>query len=368
MKKARKIGQLLMAGFDGTTPPKEIQELITQHAIGGVILFSRNIKNPTQVAKLTESLQKLSAEAPLFVAVDQEGGRVSRLPPPFTQFPPARLLGLCDSVPLTYSLAEAMAKELLAVGINMNFAPVLDVDTNPKNPVIGDRSFGSSPTLVSKLGLAMIVGMTDQGVIPCGKHFPGHGDTSADSHETLPLVNLKADRLSNIELKPFIHTIENRLACVMTAHVVYSHLDDKNPASLSKKIITGLLRKTLNFDGIVVTDDLEMKGITEHFSVPEAAVKAVQAGSDLILVCHSYEEQMATLEALVHAVEKNVISEARLNESLNRVLRLKESFLLPRHPPKPKRIKEIVGCEAHRLLVEEIEKKGEAIPAAKGRR
>jgi len=365
MKLTSKIGQLLMVGFNGTTPSKEVQDLIKKHRIGGVILFSRNIKDPVQCAKLTDALQKLSPDAPLLIAVDQEGGRVSRLAPPFTQFPSARTLGRCDSVTLTYSAAEAMAKELIAVGINMNFAPVLDVDTNPKNPIIGDRSFGPSPTLVSKHGLAMIVGMHDQKVIACGKHFPGHGDTSADSHETLPVVNHPISRLADLELKPFIHAIENRLSCIMTAHVRYSQLDDKYPASLSKKIISQLLRKTIQFEEVVVTDDLEMKGITDGFSIPEAAVKAVQAGSDLILVCHSAEQQTAVMEALIHAVENGTISEARLNDSLNRLLRLKESFLLPRRFSQPKQVRQVVGCEAHLALVEEIEKKSKAVSTKK---
>lgn len=360
MKLASKIGQLLMVGFQGTTPSKEIQDLIKRHHIGGVILFSRNIKDPVQCEKLTGALQKLSTDAPLLIAVDQEGGRVSRLAPPFTQFPAARALGQADSVTLTYRCAEAMAKELVAVGINMNFAPVLDVDTNPKNPIIGDRSFGSNPTLVSKHGLAMIVGMHDQKIIACGKHFPGHGDTAADSHETLPVVNHPISRLADLEFKPFIHAVENRLSCIMTAHVRYAQLDEKFPASLSKKLISQLLRKTIQFEGVVVTDDLEMKGITDGFTVPEAAVKAVQAGSDLVLVCHSPEQQTAALEAMIHAVENGTISEARLNDSLNRLLRLKESFLLPRRSPHPKQINQVVGCEAHVALVEEIEKKSKA--------
>ncbi|MFY9269428.1 MAG: glycoside hydrolase family 3 N-terminal domain-containing protein, partial [Candidatus Manganitrophaceae bacterium] len=204
MKLSQKIGQLLMVGFDGTTPSKTIQELIAKDRIGGVILFSRNIKDPLQCAKLTESLQKLSTDAPLFIGIDQEGGRVSRLPPPFTQFPAARVIGERDSIDLTYRTASAMAKELATVGINMNFAPVLDVDTHPKNPVIGDRSFGKSPTLVAKHGLAVIAAHTDQKIIACGKHFPGHGDTSADSHKTLPRIDHPLHRLVDLELKPFI--------------------------------------------------------------------------------------------------------------------------------------------------------------------
>lgn len=349
-----------MVGFQGTTPSKEIRDLVLRHHIGGVILFSHNIKTPTQCAELTKELQDLSASAPLLIAVDQEGGRVARLPPPWTQFPSARTVGQGNSVSMTYRCAEAMAKELLAVGINMNFAPVLDVDTCRENPIIGDRSFGESPTLVAEHGLAVISGLQDQRVIACGKHFPGHGDTNADSHKTLPHVNHTANRLTELELKPFMHAVDNRVASLMTAHVLYTHLDKKRPATLSKDIITQLLRKTLHFEGVVVTDDLEMKGITEHFTVAEAAVKSVSAGSDLVLVCHSADQQMLALESLVHAVEDGTIKEERLNESLDRLLRLKVHFLLPRTSPHQNEIKAVVGCDAHSALVEELKEKAAA--------
>ncbi len=360
MKLARKVGQILMAGFEGTSPSKEIQNLIKEYDLGGVILFSRNIEDPSQCARLTKALQKFSSDAPLFIAVDQEGGRVSRLPLPFTQFSSARTIGQCDTISLTYSHAEAIAKELRSVGINMNFAPVLDIDTNHKNPIIGDRAFGETPTIVSKHGLAMMVGMMDQKVIVCGKHFPGHGDTAADSHETLPELDHPLSRLVDIELKPFIHAVENRIPCIMTAHVRYRGIDDRLPASLSKKVIGQLLRKTIQFNGVVITDDLEMKGITSDFSVPEAAVRAVKAGSDLILVCHSPDQQAAVLEALIHAFEKGTLSEEKLDASLARLLALKERFLLPPPAIRAPLIKKIVGCTTHRALVKEIEKKSRA--------
>jgi beta-N-acetylhexosaminidase len=358
MNLRQKTGQLLMVGFEGTRPSKGITRLIKQRQIGGVILFARNIASPAQLAELTRGLQKLSSEAPLLIAVDQEGGRVSRLPPPFTQFPPARVVGACDSVPLTYSLAEAMAKELLWVGINMNMAPVLDVDTCPKNPVIGDRSFGSSATLVSKLGLAMIAGLQDNRIVACGKHFPGHGDTAADSHKELPKVNHPLKRLLEIELRPFIHAAENRLASMMTAHVLYKKVDEKFPATLSKKILSQILRKGIGFDGMVVTDDLEMKAITDLLSVEDAAVRAIVAGADLLLVCSSEEAQEKTLDALVRAVETKSINPARLTGALNRILRIKESFLLPFQPADPKEAKRNVGSDKHKRIVAEIEERG----------
>ncbi len=359
MKQIQKAGQLLMAGFEGISPSKEIKRLITEYHIGGVILFSRNIESPEQVAALCESLQALSPGAPLLIAIDQEGGRVSRLPLPFTQFPPARTVGRCNSVPLTYRNTEAMSQELLAVGINMNFAPVLDIHTNPQNPVIGDRAFGSNPTIVSKHAMAVIAAMLDQRIIPCGKHFPGHGDTNVDSHFALPVVDLDVSHLDERELRPFAHAIENRLPCIMTAHLCCRAFDPDLPASLSEKIVNGLLRKTMKFNGVVVTDDLEMKGITNLFSVPEAAVKAVAAGSDLLLVCHSFDRQMAAIEALDAAVSKGTISHGSLDQSLERLLFLKKHFILNRPKQDLQALRETIGSPAHSTLVESIQQRGQ---------
>ncbi|MFQ5588881.1 MAG: beta-N-acetylhexosaminidase [Nitrospiria bacterium] len=359
MKQIYKVGQLFMAGFEGTTPSKEIKTLITKYHIGGVILFSRNIENPEQVARLTASLQALSPDAPLLIAIDQEGGRVSRLPSPFTQFPSARTIGRCDAVPLTYRNAEAMSRELLSVGINMNFAPVLDINTNAKNPIIGDRAFGANPTIVSKHSLATIASMLDQRIIPCGKHFPGHGDTDQDSHETLPEVNVAISRMTDRELRPFTHAIENRLPCIMTAHICCRAFDHDLPASLSENVITTLLRETMQYDGVVVTDDLEMKGITEKYAVPEAAVKAFSAGSDLLLVCHSSELQTAAIEALNTAFDKGDIPTDRLNQSLARLLSLKEHFILNRPQLDLQALRRVIGSRAHTNLVDTIKQRGQ---------
>lgn len=341
-----------MVGFDGATPSKEVALVLSKHHAGGVILFSRNIKNPLQVAKLTESLQALSKNGTLLIGVDQEGGRVSRLPKPFTQFPPACVYGQLNDIPLTYKVAEVMAKELTAVGINMNFAPVLDVDTNPDNPVIGNRAFGHTPLLVAEHGLAMMSGLQDNHVIACGKHFPGHGDTHLDSHKTLPCVEHSLHRLNDMELKPFIHLAQNRLASIMTAHVVFKKLDAKYPATLSKKIITGLLREAILFSGVIISDDLEMKGITEKRTVAESAVLAVMAGCDLLLICHSSDQQVSAIEALIQAVEKGDISETRIDQSVQRIRLMKERFHLGSRKIVLGEIKKVVGCDQHRVLVE----------------
>lgn len=351
-----KIGQLVMIGFDGTEPPVEVCRLIQAYQVGGVILFSRNIKTPSQCADLTASLQRLSRGLPLFLAVDQEGGRVARLPLPHTQFPTARVLGECDVTALTYRCGEAMARELRAVGFNMDFAPVLDVWTNPKNKVIGDRAFGSDPDCVARHGLAMIAGLQNQKVIACGKHFPGHGDTTEDSHETLPRVGHDLDRLLQVEVKPFMGEVSRQVATIMMAHVLYPALDRERPASLSEAVTTSLLRKTVGYDGVVISDDLEMKGITKDYAIADAAVMALTAGSDLILICHSLEQQVASIEALIHAVEKGIVSEARLHESLRRIRKLKERFLSPGEVFASERIEEVVGCPAHWALIEEIQR------------
>ncbi len=358
MKLARKIGQLLMIGFDGKTPPKKILHFIKTYDIGGVILFARNIDDPIQLAQLIQHLQAGSKDAPLFIGIDQEGGRVSRLPRPFTLFPPARTLGQCNSISMTYCAAEAMARELAVVGINMNFAPVLDLDTNPDNPIIGDRAFGKTSPLVAEHGLAMMSGLQDNNVIACGKHFPGHGDTALDSHKALPVVNHPLSRLMDVELKPFIHLVQNRLTSMMTAHILCPMLDRKWPATLSKKIVTTLLRKAIGFNGVVVSDDLEMKGITSKWSVAEAAVLAINAGVDLLLICQTHDQQVAALEALIHAVETGDLSEKQIDQSLNRVLRLKEQFLLGRtRPPDLQKIKKVVGSPPHHECVAEIKKR-----------
>lgn len=360
-----KIGQMFMVGFAGTGPTKAVLKLIKEFHLGGVILFTRNLKSPAQTAKLCNALQAQSQKMPLLISIDQEGGRVSRLPKGFTIFPGGAKLAACQSPPLVYRVAEATAKELRAVGINMNLAPVLDVNTNPANPIIGDRAFGASATLVSTLGLTMIAGFQDNNVIACGKHFPGHGDTGVDSHKELPRVAQGLQRIREVELRPFAHTIQNGLASIMTAHVLYPELDPDEPATLSKRIITGLLRDGMGFKGVVVTDDLEMAAISDLHGPGEAAVKAIEAGVDLILICHDEDKQFEAMDAVARAVKKKRISEARLDQSLLRLLQLKEKFILPHQPADLTKVKEVVGSSSHKHLLQEIKEKTEALVAVK---
>ena len=354
-----KVGQLFMIGFSGTTVSKDLTHVMGEYRPGGVILFSRNLKSVDQIVKLTNALQKLAPSERLFIAIDQEGGRVSRLPEGFTIFPPCAVLGQCDSSELVYAASSATAVELRAVGINMNMAPVLDVNTNPDNPIIGDRAFSASANQVSALGLATVAGLQDNKVMACGKHFPGHGDTSVDSHLELPKVSLSPDRIREVEIRPFRHAMENELASIMTAHVVYSALDDASPATLSSYILTAMLRKELDFQGLIVTDDLEMRAIVDHYGIGEAAVLAFRAGADMLLLCKEQEHIVAAMETVYEAVKKGEISEARLDTSLKRIAQAKQRFLHPYTPVDTKAAKSVVGSQAHKTIIENILKTSE---------
>lgn len=349
------VGSLLVVGFDGTTATPRLKRLIQKERIGGVILFSRNIESPRQLATLTATLRKWAgaADRGLLIGIDQEGGRVQRLPKPFTQWPPVSRLGACHLHELAYRMGQAIGQELAAVGVNLDFAPVLDVGTATKNPIIGDRAFSRDPVVVAAMGLAFIVGLQDQDVIACGKHFPGHGDTSVDSHKALPVVSAKADTLLDRELKPFRHAIENRLATIMTAHVRYPALDPDWPATLSPAILTTLLRETLGFTGVVFTDDLEMKAIADHWPPEIAAVQAIKAGADSLLICKDVNVQDEVLEELRRAVTDGTLSPVRVRQSLARLDRLKAQFL---HTKQNAPATTIIGCADHQALAHQLAK------------
>jgi beta-N-acetylhexosaminidase len=354
MSSREKIGQLFMIGFTGTSVSPELASFIKDYRPGGVILFSRNLESTEQIVELTNELQRCSPKSPLLISIDQEGGRVSRLPKDFTIFPPCELLGRCNSSDLAYAAAATVARELRAVGINMNMAPVLDVNSNPGNPVIGDRAFGSTPRIVAELGLVTAAGLQDNNVVACGKHFPGHGDTSTDSHKELPIVDASRDRLEAVELLPFRRAAKAGVATIMTAHVLYKALDYELPATLSSAIITDLLRKEMHYDGVVITDDLEMHAIADHYGSGDAAVRAVLAGCDILLICKEKDMEIAAFEALEKAVSSGKIDIQRLDQSVARIQQLKERFLVPYRPASISDAKLVVGCRSHRALLQNI--------------
>ena len=280
----RRIGQLLIGSFNGSDVPVEMRSLAREFDLGGITIFGKlgNIESPEQVAGLAFDIRNLSLERPAWVGIDQEGGRVARLRSPFTVWPPMAVLGRSDNPALARKFAAALAAELAAVGVTLDYAPVLDIHTNPKNPVIGDRALGEKPEIVAKLGRIIIDELQKAGVAACGKHFPGHGDTATDSHLELPIVEHPPDRLRAVEFAPFKAAIEAGVAFIMTAHVLVTSIDDERPATLSPKIVRNLLREELGFNGVIVSDDLEMKAIADSYTPGEAAVAAVAAGCDVV--------------------------------------------------------------------------------------
>jgi beta-N-acetylhexosaminidase len=352
----RDIGQLLIGSLPATTIPSELRTLAREFQLGGVILFSRNIEAPEQVAELAHDTQQLAAELPLWVSVDQEGGRVARSRAPFTEWPPMATLGRSGDAVLATRFAAALAAELKAVGITLDYAPVLDIHTNPKNPVIGDRALAENAELVGTLGAAIVRGLQEHGVAACGKHFPGHGDTNVDSHLDLPIVEHPPDRLRRVEFVPFREAIAANVAFIMTAHVLVPSLDEQKPATLSPRIVNALLREELRYPGVILSDDLEMKAIAKTYAVPDAAVQAIAAGCDGVLICSgNVEVQAATLEALVHAVENGAIPYKRLEDALTRLRRAKERFLaspVTRGGSVP--LRHVLGRDEHRRIADEM--------------
>lgn len=356
----RDIGQFLIGSMPGSSIPVELRSLAREFDLGGVILFSRNIEVPEQVAELSAESEALGRTTPAWVSVDQEGGRVARLKEPFTKWPPMATLGRAgtQAEKLAERFAQALAQELLAVGISLDYAPVLDIHTNPKNPVIGDRALAERAEDVAKLGSVIIRALQGAGLAACGKHFPGHGDTSTDSHFELPLVEHAPDRLRAIEFEPFRAAIAAHVAFIMTAHVLVPSLDERRPASLSPEIVQKLLRDELKFDGVILSDDLEMKAVSAHHEVPEAAVDAIAAGCDAILICSGdVDLQGRTLEALVRATESGKIPAKRYDDAFARLTRAKQRFLMGDRPGPAARMKAlrgVLGREEHQMVAAEM--------------
>jgi beta-N-acetylhexosaminidase len=351
----RDIGQLLIGSLPGVTITPDIRSLAREFSLGGITLFARNIEAPEQVAELSIDTQTLAAELPLWVSVDQEGGRVARLRKPFTEWPPMAVLGRSGSTELASRFAAALAVELAAVGITLDYAPVLDIHTNPTNPVIGDRALAENADTVARLGAAIVRGLQDNGIAACGKHFPGHGDTSVDSHLDLPIVEHPPDRLRRVEGVPFREAIRAGVAFIMTAHVLVPSLDEARPATLSRRIVQNILRDELGYQGVILSDDLEMKALARSYAVPDAAVEAIAAGCDAVLVCSgSVDAQAATLEELVHAVEDGRIAYKRLEDALQRLRRAKERFLAAPVAARAPRLQHVLGCDAHQRIADEM--------------
>jgi beta-N-acetylhexosaminidase len=294
-------GQLLFAGFDGASLPADLAALVGAGRVGGVVLFSRNVESPAQLRSLVAELHdRAPAGAPLTVAIDQEGGRVQRLRAPWTEWPPMRRLGERGSPADTEALARALGRELADLRVDLDFAPVADVDTNPANPVIGDRSFSRDPGEVARHAVAFAAGLQAEGVAACAKHFPGHGDTAVDSHLALPRVEHDRERLERVELLPFRALAAAGVASMMTSHVCLPRLDPDLPATLSPRVLS-LLREEIGYRGLVFSDDLEMRAVADRWAPGEMARAALAAGVDALLVCRRADFRDEVLAALESA-------------------------------------------------------------------
>ncbi len=347
------IGQMIMVGLPGEDLGAAEQKLLKDYPFGGFILFSHNLKEPKQILSLCRALWETSGEIPPLIAIDQEGGRVHRLPPPFTHFPPAAALGRAGNADLAYQTGAAMARELSAVGINLNFAPVLDVNSNPSNPIIGDRSLGADPNEVTRLGWEMVCGLRDGGVIPCVKHYPGHGDTAQDSHLELPVVKKTLEEMKSTELPSFVHACRNQVETLMTAHVLYPALDASHPATLSAWIVGELLRGKLGYHGVVFSDDLDMKAIGENYSVEDAVGLGVLAGIDMLLFCHETEKAVAAFDFLCRETERDSELRERVEQSYRRIRSLKKRKLTDFDGAPREKLENLTG--PHGKIVAEIQ-------------
>lgn len=339
MTTEEKVGQLLIGGFEGTTAGEDVRTAIEDYQVGGIIFYQRNVGTAEELVSLTNALKALNAgQVPLFLCTDQEGGLVSRMPEEIASLPSAYTFGQISDEQARdeacFQLGQTLGSLCAAFGFNMDFAPVLDVWSNPDNTIIGKRAFSTDAVSAALCGVQAAAGLRSAGVVPVGKHFPGHGDTAVDSHVGLPVVTKTLDELKQTELLPFRSAIEAQtpISSIMVGHILMTELDPDRPASLSPAVVTGLLREELGFEGVICTDDLTMAAISDTYGMGEAAVLALEAGCDLLLVCHGSEPLAQARQGLLDAVASGRITQERLEESVYRLLTLKAEYALNNDP------------------------------------
>jgi beta-N-acetylhexosaminidase len=342
-------GQLLSVGFEGTSVPEGLRARIAAGEVGGVMLFSPNVATAGQVAGLVGRLRGAASGAPLVVSVDQEGGRVQRLKSPLTEWPPMAVVGRARDVGRTETLGRYVGEELRALGIGWNLAPVLDVHTNPENPVIGDRSFAPDATVAAAQALAFWRGLRGAGLAGCGKHFPGHGDTAVDSHLELPVVRHDQARIEAVELAPFRAAAAAGMEAIMTAHVLFPALDPARPATLSPIVLTEILRGRLGFAGMIVSDDLSMGAVAYRHAIEDLVVESLMAGVDHFLIRRPEDKQRRAFEALVRAAEARADVRGRVAEARARVAAFKSVIAVP-DPAPAAALPSLLGTPAHKAL------------------
>lgn len=362
----QKVGQMMMIGFPELFTgrlPDRVSEMIDNYKVGGIGIFARNAKDPETMSQLTGALQDSARRAgsvPLLLTADQEGGVVMQVTERASLFPGQMAIGATGSTELACDAARIMGEESLAMGLNLICAPVLDVNLNPDNPIIGIRSLGEDPAAVATLGAAMLRGYEQSGILACAKHFPGHGSTTSDTHLELPVLRTSLAELEDTDLAPFKAAVRAGVPAIMTAHICFPELaPDGLPATLSPAVLTGLLRRKMGFEGVIITDCLEMQAIQKHYGTVLAAVAAVKAGADILLICHTLELQKGVMKAICNAVTEGEIPESRIDESVRRILNMK-LFRLPKPPRTTANGTgplENVGSPAHRLVERKVARK-----------
>ena len=355
-ERKRWAAQRLILGFEGVSPSADFKAFVAEAAPAGFILFARNIEEPAQVAELNRELASMVPEhAPALLSVDQEGGRGLRVRD--TPWPPMRWLGNIDDVQLTQQTAAAMGAELRAMGFNLDWAPCADVDSNPDNPVIGDRSFSRDPDVVSRHVMAFLNGLHQVGVMGSVKHFPGHGDTNLDSHLDLPVVDKDVGDLEHLELAPFKAAVQHGAELVMSAHVMFPALDESVPATMSSPILRGWLREKLGYSGVLVSDDMEMGAVRGRYPLEQQLDMATRASMDLFLMCKSLDLQVEAWETLIRLSEQDKRHDDLTADSLRRLAALREKYLIdpPAAPPLA-----VVGGRSNKDLASLLDVRGRA--------
>ena len=329
-----KVGQMMFYGVNGTNVDDKVVNLFEDQHVGGIILYGHrnfwgsSLDNNVKYVNSIKKANRQNSDIPLFIGFDEEGGSMSQLPQELMRTPSKGELGNTNDSSLATGIGAGTAKKLKLLGINTDFGTVLDINTNKNNPIIGVRSYGSTKEKVTEFGINELKAIQNEGVIPTVKHFPGHGDTEVDSHLGLPSLNHDLNRLKSTELVPFQTAINNGVDMVMTAHIMLPQIDKEYPATMSKKILTDLLRDEMGYKGVIITDDLEMQAISKNWDLGEAAIKSVEAGADILLVCHTIENQQKVYNAVVQGVNDGKIDENRIDESVRRILRLKYQYKL----------------------------------------
>ena len=321
-----KIGQMLMVGIDGTEVDDDFKEFAEEYKFGTVILFGKNITSAEQLVNLTNSIKSTAGDIPYIIGMGEEGGLVTRLPDDVLSMPSALTIAGSEDTEYCYNAGYQIGTQITSFGLHTVFSPVLDIWSNPDNTVIGNRAYGKTSDDVCKYGIADMLGLKATGAIPVAKHFPGHGDIETDSHYGLPLVTKTKEELWQSELLPFKSAIENGVPMIMAAHILCTELDENYPASMSKNIITDLLRDEMGFEGVVITDDLTMGAISESYSFGDAAVLSINAGCDILSICFGKDNVKQAVKAIKEAVENGAITEERIDESVRRILKLKEDY------------------------------------------